>query len=251
MTNRFAMRLLIATALLCNSAAHAADKISEPYVTPDKLGIEYFGSRTVDDSRKKDDKQKQQFAVTYGMNDFWKTGLYGKFAKDAGDNLTFDAWEWKNTFQLTRCGEYWFDVGMSAAYEWTPQSNHADILEARLLIAKDLGDTAHVMNINGIKQVGSGNPRGLEGKILWSSRYKYISEFEPGFEIESSFGELKHMGSFDSQKHYAGPAAYGTISLPLAEHAGKLHYRAAYLLGASNAAEDGQAIVHLVYGLPF
>ena len=101
-------------ALSSAGIAQAADKIYSPYVTPGELEIEYFGSRSDDDT------QKQQFAVAYGVNEYWKTELYAKFAKDSGDNLKFDSWEWENIFQLTERGEYLVDVGGALAYEWTP-----------------------------------------------------------------------------------------------------------------------------------
>jgi hypothetical protein len=236
---------LLAIALLQGGIVYAADKIYSPYVTPDELEIEYFGSRSDEDA------QKQQFSIGYGVNEYWKTELYGKFAKDSGDNLKFDAWEWENIFQLTERGDYMVDVGAALSYEWTPQSNHADAIEARLILAKDIDKTSHILNINGEKQVGSGPREQLEGKVLWSSRYNYMREFDPGFEVESDFGELKHMGSFDNQKHYFGPSAYGKLPLHLTDKGDALKYRVAYLFGVSDAADDGQAIVQLEYELHF
>lgn len=233
------------------NSAHAAERLYSPYVTKGELELEYFGSRSVDSDSTKDNKQKQQFAVGYGVNDWWKTEFYAKFGKDPKDNLSFDEWEWENIFQLTEQGEYWVDVGASLAYEWTPQSNHADGIEARLIFAKDVDKTSHVLNILAEKQVGSGPKEALEGKLLWSSRYNYSQYFEPGFEIESDFGELKNTGSFNDEKHYVGPAAYGKIPLNFTTRADALKYRVGYLFGVSDAANDGEAIVQLEYELHF
>ena len=244
MTKRYVIGSFILV-LLCGFKASAADKIYSPYVEPGELEIEYFGSRSVGDA------QQQQFSVGYGVTERWKTELYSKFDKDSGDKLTFDEWEWENIFQLTERGEYWLDVGASVAYEWTPQNNKADTVETRLLLAKDFNKTSHVLNVIAEKQVGSGPKENLEGKLLWSSRYTYSKYFEPGFEIESDFGELKEVGSFNDQKHYVGPAAYGKIPLHFTDRADALKYRFAYLFGISDAASAGEAIAQLEYELHF
>ena len=249
---RFSVTLVLAAAsVFSGGSAMAAERIYYPYVTPGELEIEYFGSRSVDDDRGKNNVQKQQFSVGYGVNDWWKTEFYGKFEKEPQNNLTFDEWEWENIFQLTERGEHWVDVGAAFAYEWTPQSNRADTIEARLLLAKDVDKTSHVLNVIAEKNVGSGPKESLEGKLLWSSRYNYSQYFEPGFEIESDFGELKNTGSFDEQKHYIGPAAYGKIPLHLTAKADAIKYRLGYLFGVSDAADDGQVVAQLEYELHF
>lgn len=232
-------------------SANAAERLYYPYVSKGEMELEYFGSRSVDGDSGKDNKQKHQFSAGYGVNDWWKTEFYGKFGKAPEDKLTFNEWEWENIFQLTGRGEHWLDAGASLAYEWSPQSDHADAIEARLLFAKDLNKTSHTLNMIAEKQVGSGPREALEGKLLWGSRYIYSPYFEPGFEIESDFGELKRAGSFDDQKHYIGPAAYGKIGLRQTGKGGALKYRAGYLFGVSDAASDGQAIIQLEYEMYF
>lgn len=247
----FLAALAGSAAFLSSASAFAAERLYYPYVEQGELELEYFGSRSIDSDSTKDNKQKQQFSVGYGVNDWWKTEFYGKFGKEPQDKLTFDEWEWENIFQLTERGEYWLDLGASLAYEWTPQSNRADTVEARLLLAKDLDKTSHILNILAEKNVGSGPKDGLEGKVLWSSRYNYSRYFEPGFEMSSDFGELKHTGSFDDQKHSIGPAAYGNIPLRLTDRSDSLKYRVGYLFGVSKGAPNGDAIAQLEYEFHF
>jgi hypothetical protein len=239
------------TCSILSGNAEAAQRLYSPYVTLGELEIEYFGSRSIDDDDSKDNKQKQQLAIGYGVNEWWKTEFYGKFAKAPQDNIKFDKWELENIFQLTERGEYWLDIGAAIAYEWTPQSNRADTLETRLLLAKDFDKTSHILNVIAEKNVGSGPKAGLEGKLLWSSRYNYSRYFEPGFEIESDFGELKKTGSFDNQKHYIGPAAYGKIPLNFTTHADGLKYRVGYLFGVSDATNDSEMIAQVEYEIHF
>lgn len=237
---------LLATA----SPAYAIDKLYTPHVDQGEWEVEYFGTASHDNDDTKDDAQKQQLSVGYGVTSFWKTELYSKFEKEPQDHLTFDAWEWENIFQFTKPGEYWIDSGASLAYEWTPQSNRADKIEARLLLSKDIGRTSHILNLIAEKEVGSGPKDRLEGGFIWSSRYLYSEAFQPGFEINSEVGELSRTGKFDDQEHYVGPVIYG--KLPLGDEADEgLGYRAGYLVGVSDAAADGQFVLQLEYELEF
>jgi hypothetical protein len=212
--------LTLLAALTASNAAFSSDKLYAPYVTKGELELEYFGNATVDDQGSKDNAQTHEFSLGYGVNDFWFTEIYANFAKDPQDNVTFDNVEWENIFQLTEPGQYWLDVGASLAYEWSPKTSEADTIEGRLLFAKDIEKTSHILNLVGEKDVGSGPKAAFEAKALWSSRYRYAQAFEPGFEILSDFGELKDAGSFNDQKHAIGPTAYGKIPLGLTtEHA--------------------------------
>jgi len=243
--------LLLCYCIALSSNANAAQRIYSPYVTSGELELEYFGSRSFDSNDTKDNEQKQQIAIGYGVNEWWKTEFYSKFKKGSQDSTRFDKWEWENIFQLTERGEYLVDVGASIAYEWTPQSNRADTVEGRILLAKDLQGTSHILNIVAEKNVGAGPKEKLKGKLLWSSLYNYTKYFNPGFEIESDFGELKGTGSLDNQKHYVGPAGYGKIPLGITKHADALKYRVGYLFGISDAAQNGQVIAQIEYELHF
>ncbi|MDX2095572.1 MAG: hypothetical protein SFW64_06515 [Alphaproteobacteria bacterium] len=253
MNRFFNFRRAALLAAVCSTVSHAyaADKIYAPYVTKGELELEYFGSVSNDNNDSKDNAQKHQFAVGYGVTDYWFTEVYGKFSKPSQDNFQFSDVEWENIFQFTDRGEYWVDAGASLAYEWTPESDEADKMEARLLLAKEIGRTSHLLNAKAEKEVGGGPRASLEGKLLWSSRYRHTQTFEPGFEISSDFGELKHTGSFNEQKHAIGPAAYGKIPLNLTDKADSLKYRVGYLVGVSDAAPDGDALLHLEYELHF
>lgn len=232
------------------SPAHAIDKLYKPYVEKGEWETEYFGTKSFDGNDAKDDAQKHQLSLGYGVTDYWKTELYASFEKDPQTSMTFDSWEWENVFQFTRRGEYWVDAGGSLAYEWTPRSDRPDKVEARVILAKDIGPTSHILNLIAEKDVGSGPRDNLEGGFIWSSRYNYSSWFQPGFEIDSDFGELSHTGKFDAQNHYVGPVAYG--KLPFGDEPDEgLGYRVGYLYGVSNAAADGQFIAQLEYELEF
>jgi hypothetical protein len=244
----FLLALLVS--LLAYLPAHALDRLYYPYVEQGEWELEYFGTRSVDSDPSKDDAQKQQFSIGYGVTDRWKTEVYAKYEKDPQDALAFDAYEWENIFQFTERGEYWLDIGGSLAFEWTPQTNRADAIEARLLLAKEFEDTTHLLNLKFEKEVGAGQKAALEGALIWSSRYDYSPLFQPGFEINSDFGEIEH-GRFKDQEHYLGPTAYGKIPLRVIGQFDAIKYRVGYLFGVSQAASEGQAIGQLEYEIHF
>lgn len=243
---------LFIAATLTAYPALAVDKIYMPYVEAGEWEIEYFGHRSVDDDGAQNNAQVHEFSVEHGVNDWWQTELYGIWQKEPDNGVSFDAVEWENIFELTEPGKYWADVGATLAYEWTPDGDQADAIEARLLFAKSFGKTINVLNLALEKEIGGGTQDDLEAGLLWSTRYDYSPYFQPGFEIQSEFGEVNDHASFDSQEHYIGPVAYGVIPF---EHEGNkiegLEYRLGYLFGASHAASDGQVVLQLEYELDF
>ena len=87
--------------------------------------------------------------------------------------------------------------------------------------------------------------------MVWSSRYDLSASFQPGFEINSEFGELRHARRFNDQEHYIGPAAYGKIPVQVVGQFDALKYRVGYFFGISEAASQGQAVGQLEYEVHF
>ncbi|MEI7670181.1 MAG: hypothetical protein WCJ33_08875 [Pseudomonadota bacterium] len=243
--------LLTTVSIISANSAFALDKLYSPFVEKGEWEVEYFGSRSGDSDASKDNEQKHQLSVGYGVNDWWKTEIYTKFEKEAQDKTTFDAWEWENTFQLTERGKYAVDLGATLAYEYTPQSNRADHIESTLIFAKDVGKFFNLLNVTFEKDVGSGDKKSLEGKLLWSSRYNYSGYFQPGVEMSNDFGELDSAGGFNSQKHYVGPSLYGRVPLGVFTKSDALRYRAACLFGLTSPSSAVDAGLQLEYEIRF
>jgi high-affinity iron transporter len=230
--------LLVSGALLAMaSPAEATNKVYSPIVEQGELEIEARGGYDFDHEDSKDGAQKQKYAAGYGVTDRWFTELYGEIEKGAEDvadrEFEFTEIEWENRVQLFDQGQYWIDAGLYFAHAWSFEESHADNIEGKLLLEKQLGDFVHTANLILEKQVGGGPKAQLEGGLAWSSRYRWKPFLEPGVEYHADFGEFQADNSFDQQKHQLGPVFTGRIG----DH---VKYDVGYLFGLSDAAPDGR-----------
>jgi len=213
--------------------AHATKKVYSPIVEGGELEIEMRGSYDFDHRSSKDGKQKQKYAVGYGVTDRWHTEFYVEIEKGATESdFEFTALEWENRYQLTEQGQYWIDVGLYFEYEVSFEDDKADKIEGKLLLEKEMGNFTHIANIIFEKQVGGDSEKETEGGLAWGSRYRLRKYFEPGIEFHSEFGELNKSKSFDEQEHLVGPVFYGKV--------GNIKYDIGYLFGISDDAPDGK-----------
>jgi len=224
--------------------AFATKKVYSPIVEGGELEFEWRGSYDFDDRDSKNGKQKQKYAVGYGLTDWWFTELYGEIEREpAQDEFDFTAIEWENRLQLTDQGQYWLDAGLYFAYETTVKEKTADKIEGKILLEKSLAHFTHTANIIFEKQVGGGAEEETEAGLAWSSRYRWKEYFEPGFEWHSNFGELKEHHSYDEQKHQVGPVFYGKL--------GSVKYDIGYLFGITDPVPEGSLKWIMEYEMHF
>jgi len=236
---------LIVTLASTPSTGHAGSKVYSPYVEKGELELEWKGAYDKDSDNNISGAMKNQFAVGYAFTDYWYTELLTEVERDgtSGANQEWTALEWENRFQLTQAGEHFVDVGAYAAYEISLEDHHADKAEIGLLLAKETGQFTHYANLFLEKEIGADASHATEASLAWSTRYRYKQWLEPGFEVHSEFGELKHQHGIDEQEHLIGPALYGKI--------GHMKYDVAYLFGATDASPDGQLKWVLEYEMKF
>lgn len=235
--------MVLSTSLI-SSPAQATKKVYAPYVEKGEVELEYRGGYDIDDNDDVDGSWKQKIAIGYGVNDYWFTEVYGEFEKEgeSGADLEFSAIEWENKFQLTQPGQYWLDLGLLTELEYNTAGG-ADKAEVKALFAKDSGKFTHLANLGVEREFGEDSEDATEFSASWSSRYRYMPEFEPGFEIHSEFGRLDDGSSFNEEGHQIGPVFYGKI--------GAVKYDVGYLVGVSDGAPDGTIKALLEYELRF
>ena len=228
------------------STALAFNKIYSPIVERGELEFEMQGAVDFDRRSDVDGTQQQKYALGYGVTDRWFTEVYGEIEKQAegeGDpdagteaeehKFEYTATEWENRFQLFEQGEHWLDAGLYFAYEWSNEQNHADLIEAKLLLEKQFGRFVHDLNLTLEKEVGGGPKEQLAGGLGWGTRYRLEPYLEPGFEYHAEFGEFKAKKDFDQQSHLIGPTLCGRLGT-------NMKYNIGYLFGISDAAPQRQ-----------
>jgi len=222
----------------------ALDRIDSPNVTQGEFDLEYNGSRTFDQTSDKNNIQGHEVTIGYTPTDRWGTEIDGLFDHEPDQNEKLQAMQWLNSFQFFEHNEMWVDSGMTVAYATSTQSHQPSEVEVKLLLEKEWGEFNHIANLGFSQEVGSNATGGPDLLFLWSSRYKYSEQLQPGFEIQSDFGKTDENLSFQQQKHYIGPALYGDIT----EHVG---YEAAYLFGITDAASQSAVRLLLQYHTSF
>jgi hypothetical protein len=245
MTKRIPFALVFTLTLLALRPAWALDKLFSPIVEEGEVALEYSGIDTFDRNAAKNNDQGHEFEVEYGVKSFWQTELEVVIDKPAQEATRVSGLGWENIFEFTPQGKYWLDAGMLLTYGHALHHSDADDIETRLLLQKDWGRWLHIANIGLDQEIGRNAQGGPDRSFIWSTRYKLDTRFNPGFEIQSDFGQPgASSDSFAKQQHYIGPAAYGEI-LP------GLKYEAAWLAGISDAASSSAARFKLEYEMHF
>lgn len=226
--------------------ALATKKVYSPYVEKGELEIEYRGNYTHDDDRVKDGEQENKIGIGYGFTDYWFSELYIEEKNDAGNNQPYklDAVEWENKFQLTQPGEYWADLGLLLEYEIPIADSHApDELTILALVEKDYDKWANMLNIGIGREIGENSGSDTTGLLSFSTRYRYMPEFEPGFEYHGNFGDFDRGLDAPGQSHQIGPVFYGELGYGFS-------YDIGYLFSIGRNAPNGEAKFLIEYGIP-
>ncbi len=227
--------------------AGPADYVYAPTVESGEREIDFkYGS-----ARKSDDPRAQAASIGfgYGVNDWWFTEAYLKYAKEGGDGVFFDAFEWENKFQLTETGKYLVDIGLITEIEITHQDGDPYEfkigplfqtefgklqLNANLLFERKWhGDAAHADELHKT-EIG----------YQWQAKYRWHPEFEFGAQGFGQMGKWNDWAPHDEQNHRVGPAIFGKIALGGRQ---KLQYNAAWLFGVTQGAPDHTLRMQMEY----
>ena len=160
--------------------------------------------------------------------------------REPGAETEATAVEWENILQFWDQGDKWVDAGLLLTYIHALHDGDADAVESKVLLEKQMGKFLHRANFGMEQAIGSNASGGPDWGAVWSSRYRYNPHFEPGFEIQSGFGQGATLRHFNDQEHYIGPAAYGKV-------VDNIMYEAAFYFGVSDAAARNAARFQLEY----
>lgn len=242
MLKKVAKNISILALLVLSCAAEAASpRISSPYVEKDRTAVQWMSYYAVDEDSDKNDAWRQRLLLAHGITDRWRSSIRLSFEDEGGrnDNPEIKAFGVENTLQLTEKGEYFFDVGVKADYEYAFHEDDADIASGRLLLAKDTENFLHLINFRVDHGIGGSEDNGFSGGVSFSTRYKYIGELQPGLEFYNEFGRFDNVQGFRNEDRSGGPVVHGTI--------GDFRYHAGYIFGLSKEATDGVAKLAIEY----
>lgn len=161
--------------------------------------IEYYLTHKIPDFHQYDKKNtwEHQVEYEYGLTDRWDIAVYQRWQQT--NSKTDDKFEYSGTKLRTRYrfgekGMYPLDTLLYLEYIRPDDSDAAEILEGKLIVAKDFGK----FNVayNQILKVGINGKGGNENEYALGLNY----EFNPGLKVG-----LEMTGNYTEDKYYLGP----------------------------------------------
>ena len=225
--------LFAAMGMLCLQSAHAgpADYVYTPTVEKGEKEIDFKSGTADQDPR----KTVATLGLGYGVNDWWFTEVYVKYAKTGGDSVKYDAFEWENKFQLTETGKYPVDVGFITEIEIPRDSDEGIELKVGPLFQTEMGKLQLNGNILFEKHFDAATSSPTVAGYQWQAKYRWQPALEYGLQ---GFGELGAWDDWDSandQSHKVGPAIFGKFAVGQRQ---AIKYNTAWLFGVSDGAPD-------------
>jgi hypothetical protein len=255
------MTLAAATAsllLLSLRAARADFELHYPIVDYREIEFEHNAATTFDNAKSgKSNDQSYTFELGYAPVPWWEPEIEGDWDAPPGQNLSFNATVFENTFQLTEQGKYWADLGFFAEFSHAPGRADPDSFtfgplvqkQADTLFGLDLGaDTLHTLNLFATKQIGGNRQDATPLSIAWQSRLRLNPLYEPAIEYYGQISSIAGASTGTPQQHRLGPALVGRYGLA---GYGDVKYELGYLFGLNQATERGALRWRLEYEKAF
>lgn len=161
--------------------------------------IEYYLTHKIPDFHQYDKKNtwEHQVEYEYGLTDRWDIAVYQRWQQT--NSKTDDKFEYSGTKLRTRYrfgekGMYPLDTLLYLEYIRPDSSDSPEILEGKLIVAKDFGK----FNVayNQILKVGINDKGGNENEYAFGLNY----EFNPRLKVG-----LETTGNYTEDKYYVGP----------------------------------------------
>lgn len=234
--------ILLAGALMLGHAETAdARKVYSPIVEMGELELEYLLDSAVDGDPAVDGTAKHQFELGYGFTDRWSSAVYAVYTESPAQGFKYDRFKWENIYQLFEQGERWLDAGLYAEYQIPADSaSKPDIFELKVLLEKQAAGLLHSANLIFKKELGANATKNTTFGYAWRSKWRWMREFEPGFEAYGSIGEIGNANSLSRQSHILGPVFSGRLF----RH---VEYELGYLFALTQGAANGNLKLVLAY----
>lgn len=197
--------------------------------------LEYYLTHKAPDLHNYDKKNtwQHQVELEYGLTDVWDIAVYQRWQQTntaSEDKFDYTGSKFRTRYRLGEKGMYPVDTLFYLEYIRPDNSNDAEILEGKLILAKDFGRVN--VAYNQILKVGINNKGGNENEYALGLNY----EFSPSWKVG-----LESTGNYTEDKYYIGP----TVSWA----SKKFWIGFGALRGINDRSDDFRA--RLIIGFPF
>ncbi|MCQ9205244.1 MAG: hypothetical protein NG737_02905 [Omnitrophica bacterium] len=157
----------------------------------------YFTTKVPDGSRLNTNTMQHQIELEYGITNRWDVAIYQRFKqtnRSKGSGIRYDGFKLRTRYRIGEKGDYLLDPLLYFEYIRGEDFSKPDVLEGKLILAKDIGNFNFAYN-QIIKQEAEHG--GLtENEYAFAAGYRVSPQF--GFGIESK-------GNYTEDKYYLGP----------------------------------------------
>jgi hypothetical protein len=200
-----------------------------------KSELEYYLTHKAPDFHKYDKKNtwEHQLEYEYGLTDRWDISVYQRWQRTntkSDDRFEYTGTKLRTRYRFGEKGMYPLDTLLYLEYIRPDSSNEAEILEGKIIVAKDFGK----FNVayNQILKVGINDKGGNENEYALGLHY----EFNPSWKVG-----LESTGNYTEDKYYIGP----TISWA----SEKFWVGIGAIRGLNDRSDDLR--IRLIFGFPF
>ena len=198
-----------------------------------------YGERELDfkaGSARNPDEPRQSagsLGFGYGVTQRWFTEIYGKYDRQQGEGLRFDAFEWENKFQVTEAGEYPVDLGFIVELERPQDRSEGYEMRFGPLFQTEFARLQLNLNLLVERHFQAVRQPNTEFGYQWQAKYRWQPRLEYGLQGFGEVAKWNRWGSADTQTHRLGPAVFGKVAMGDRE---AIRYNAAWLFGVSAGA---------------
>ncbi|MBW8001632.1 MAG: hypothetical protein FVQ80_06375 [Planctomycetes bacterium] len=161
--------------------------------------LEYYMTSKIADMHKFDEKStwEHQIELEYGLTDRWDIAIYEKYKQTydtSGEKGEYGGHKLRTRYRFGEKGEHPLDTLVYLEYIKADNSTSPEILEGKLILAKNFGDFNFAYNQ--ILKVGINGRGGNENEYAMGLNYESNRQWK--FGIEST-------GNYTEDKYYIGP----------------------------------------------
>lgn len=154
----------------------------------------YLTAKVPDTGERATSTWQHQVEIEYGLTENWDIGLYQMWNQSYGTNSTsefqYEGFKVKSRYKLFKRGEFIVDPLIYLEYIRNANLAEPDVLEGKLVLAKDIGKFN--VSYNQIVERELGGDGETEHEYAAGVKYDVFPGFSAGLEAKGSYSEDEH-----------------------------------------------------------